>query len=386
MSLENIWVFLAVMIAASVAVRMVPLPSPAARFRLAASFVVIIIFLCWVPFVLDDFRTRQLATAGIWLVAAMGLNILTGYNGQISLGHGALVAFGAYVAAMLTDDVTQMNFVDATPWPFWLSIIAAGCITAGLGFFLGFPALRLSGPYLAIATLALAISFPPVMRKYSDFTGGSSGLRAPLLQPPDALDMLDRIDWIYFISLGTAIVMLLLAFAILRGPLGRAFIAVRDSEVAAEAMGVNVSRTKVTAFTISSFFAGVAGGMYTHVVGFISPDSITLFQSITLFAAVVIGGLASILGSVIGGVSFVFLPADAPDLVAQIPGIDEQIVDDAPGAIQGLVVILVMLLMPAGVAGAVHRVRRLTLDAFVAGVRAAPDRVRDRVSALIKIR
>ena len=131
----------------------------------------------------------------------MGLNILTGYNGQISLGHGALVALGAYVAAMLMDDTTQMSFVDSHPWPFWLAILMAGFATAFVGFFLGIPALRLSGPYLAIATLALAISFPPVMRKYDQFTGGSEGIRPPPLQAPGALDMLDRIDWLYFVAL-----------------------------------------------------------------------------------------------------------------------------------------------------------------------------------------
>lgn len=380
LSFENIWLYLAIMITASVAVRIVPgVPD---RARLPLSFAVMLVFLCWVPFVLDDFRTRQLATAGVWIVAAMGLNILTGYNGQISLGHGALVALGAYVSALLMDDTTQMNFIDSSPWPFWLAIIMSGIVTAIVGFFLGFPALRLSGPYLAIATLALAISFPPVMRKYDQFTGGSSGLRPEPLQPPGFLDMLDRIDWLYFIALGGCLVMLLLAWGILRGPLGRTFVAVRDSEVAAEAMGVNVSRTKVTAFTISSFFAGISGGMYLQVVGFISPDSIGILRSITLFAAVVIGGLASILGAVIGGAAVVFLPADVPDLVAQIPGVNPDTVDEAPGVVQGLALILVMLLMPAGLAGAVHRLQHLTWDSVVDGVRTLRSRAVDRISQL----
>ncbi len=377
MSLENIWLFLALMVTASLAVRVLPIVP--ARLRLPGSFVVLLVFLCWAPFILDDFRTRQLATAGVWIVAAMGLNILTGYNGQISLGHGALVALGAYVAAILMDDTTQMSFVDSHPWPFWLAILMAGFATAFVGVFLGIPALRLSGPYLAIATLALAISFPSVMRKYDQFTGGSEGIRPPPLQAPGALDMLDRIDWLYFVALGGALLMLLLAWAILRGPLGRAFIAVRDSEVAAEAMGVNVSRTKVTAFTISAFFAGVSGGMYTQVVGFISPDSITLFRSINLLAAVVVGGLASILGSVIGGTAFVFLPSDAPDLVAQIPGLDVGVVEQAPGAIQGLIVILVILLMPSGAAGAVQRLRQLRAETVIRDIRALPQQIIGRL-------
>ena len=368
MSLENIWFFLALMVGASFAVRALPvLP---ARLRLPASFAVLLLFLCWAPFVLDDFRTFQLARIGVWIVVAMGLNILTGYNGQISLGHGALVALGAYTAAMLMDETTQMSFVDATPWPFWLAIIMAGIVTAVVGLFLGIPALRLSGPYLAIATLALAISFPPVMRKYEQFTSGSAGIRPPPLQAPGFLDgVIERMDWLYFVSLGGTLLMLLLAWALLRGPLGRAFIAVRDSEVAAAAMGVNVARTKVTAFTISAFFAGVSGGLYTQVVGFISPDAITIFQSINLFAAVVIGGLASILGSVIGGAALIFLPSDAPDLVARLPGLDVDVVKRAPGAIQGLIVILTILMLPTGVAGAVQRLRHLRPAMVVATLR-----------------
>ena len=358
MAFENIWLFLGVMIAASGVVRLAPvLPE---RFRVPASIAVLLAFLCWAPFVLDDYRTPQLARIGVWVVAAMGLNILTGYNGQISLGHGALVALGAYTSALLMDSTEQMSFVDATPWPFWITIIAAGGVTAVVGLVLSIPALRLSGPYLAIATLALAISFPSIMKKYDGFTGGSAGIRLSPLQPPDFLDgVLDRVDWLYFLALVTSVLMLLLAWGILRGPLGRAFVAVRDSEVAAEAMGVSIAGTKVTAFTISAFYAGVAGGLYIQLFSLVSPDAINLFQSINLFAVIVIGGLASMLGSVIGAAALVFLPSDAPDLVGRIPGLDVDVVERAPGAIQGALVILVILLLPSGVAGFLHRLERL---------------------------
>ncbi len=384
MSLENIWLFLVIMIAAAAAVRVAPLLPE--RLRIPASMAVLLGFLCWAPFVLDDFRTFQLARIGVWVVVAMGLNILTGYNGQISLGHGALVGLGAYTSALLMDSTEQMSFVDATPWPFWLAIIAAGVVTAFFGLLLGIPALRLSGPYLAIATLALAISFPSVMRKYSDFTGGSQGIGRAQglspLQPPAFLDgLLDRIDWLYFLALLTAVLMLLLAWSMLRGPLGRAFVAVRDSEVAAEAMGINVARTKVTAFTISAFYAGVAGGLYTQVIGFVSPDAISIFQSINLLVAIVIGGLASIVGSVIGAAALIFLPSDAPDLVGQIPGLNVDIVKRAPGAIQGAIVILVVLLLPSGVAGSLQRLERLRPAAVLAGLRAAPGATLARADA-----
>ena len=379
MLLENIWLFFIVMIGVAAAARLAPFLGE--RLRIVAAIAVLLGFLCWAPFVLDDFRTLQLANIGIWIVVAMGLNILTGYNGQISLGHGALVGLGAYTSAILLDNSEQLAFVDGTPWPFWLTIVVAGIVTAVAGLLLGVPALRLSGPYLAIATLALAISFPTVMRKYDGLTGGSEGIRPSPLQPPGFLDgVLDRGEWLYFLSLITAILMLLLAWAILRGPLGRAFVAVRDSEVAAEAVGINIARTKVTAFTISAFYAGIAGGLYTQIVGFVSPDAISIFQSINVLAAVVIGGLASILGSVIGGAAVIFLPSDGPDLVGQIPGLNVDIVKRSPGAIQVAIVVLTIILLPTGVAGTLERLRHVRPEAVLASVRAAPGRALDRAA------
>lgn len=377
MPLDNLWVFLIVMIAVAGSARIAPVG--AERWRIWASIAVVLAFLCWAPFVLSPaFRTLQLTSILAWAVAAMGLNILTGYNGQISLGHGALVALGAYVSAILIDGTEQMSFVDANPWPFWTTIIAAGVVTAVVGFFLAIPALRLSGPYLAIATLALAISFPSVMRKYDGFTGGSQGIQVRQPQPPAFLDVLDRDQWLFFLALFTAVAMLLIAWTLLHGPLGRAFVAVRDSEVAAEAMGINIARTKITAFTISAFFAGVSGGVYMQVFGFISPDAISPLLSITLFASVVIGGLASIMGSVIGAAALIFLPNEAPNLVGQLPGLNVEIVDRAPGAIQGAIVILVVLLLPTGAAGFLHRLQRLTVEEVVSGLRAIPVDVRGR--------
>lgn len=377
MSLENVWLFLGITVAAALAVRAAPVGRE--RWRVWASILVVLAFLCWAPFVLSDYRAPQLTRIGVWVIAAVGLNILTGYNGQISLGHGALVALGAYTGALLMDETEQMSFVDASPWPFWLAVIMAGIVTAVVGFFLGFPALRLSGPYLAIATLALAISFPAVMKKYSGFTGGSTGIRISPLQTPGFLEgALDRIEWLYFLTLVSAILMLLLAWLIVRGPLGRAFVAVRDSEVAAEAMGINIARTKVTAFTISAFYAGIAGGLYLLTVSSVSPESIQVFQSINLLASIVVGGLASLLGSVIGAAALVYLPSDAPRIVGQLPGLSVDLVEKAPGAIQGAVVIAVVLLFPSGIAGFVHRLTRLTRRDVAAGLRALPGALRRR--------
>jgi branched-chain amino acid transport system permease protein len=357
----DVWTLLPIMGATAGTVRLAPFIP--ARARVPASIAVIIAFLCWAPFVLQAFQAKQLFTVMVWFIAIMGLNILTGFNGQVSLGHGALVAFGAYVCGVLVDGTEQMSFVDSAAWPFWLAIMAAGVMTAVLGMLLGIPALRLSGPYLAIATFALAVSFPLVMRKYDQFTGGNDGIQVRPPPPPEFFgDTLDFNQWLYFLSLFVALLMVLLAWALLRGPLGRTFTAVRDSEVAAAAMGVNVARTKIAAFTISAFFAGISGGLYMTVFGLISPDAITPLQSINLLAVTVIGGLGSLLGALIGAASLIFIPIDAPGLIdripglGQIPGLDIQdFLGRAPGVIQGALVILVMILLPSGAAGFLHR-------------------------------
>ena len=378
------FLFLALTAVAAAAVRLAPfLPQ---RLRVPASLAVLLVLLVLAPFTLDGFRTFQLTRIAVWAIVVMGLNILTGYNGQISLGHGALVAVGAYTAAILMDSTEQISFIDGSGWPdwaFWAPIIVAGGLTAILGLLLGIPALRLSGPYLAIATLTLVISLPSILRKYDGFTGGGAGIRLGRTQPPDFLDgVLDLDQWLYFLALFTAVVMLLLAWGILRGPLGRAFVAVRDSEVAAAAMGINVARTKVTAFTISAFYAGVAGGLFAQIMGTVTPESPGgIVTSINFLVAIVIGGLASIIGSVIGAAAIIFLPNDGPELVGQIPGLQTDIVERAPGAIQGLTVILVMLLMPFGVAGFAQRLTRLRPAAVMEGLRAVPAGLRSRAGA-----
>ena len=368
------------MVAAGLCVRFAPfIPR---RYRVPASLAVVLAFFIWAPFALDSFRTFQLSRVAIWVIVAMGLNILTGYNGQISLGHGALVALGAYTSAILMDNQNQLGFVDASPWPFWTTIIVAGGLTAIVGFLLGIPALRLSGPYLAIATLALVISFPAVIRKYDGLTGGSQGISVSQPPPPPFLDFLDRTEWLYFLALFSAVMMLIIAWSIVNGPLGRAFVAVRDSEVAASAMGINVARTKVAAFTISAFFAGIAGGLYTQLFGVVAPESIDIIVSIQFLTGIVIGGLASILGSVIGAAALIFLPSDAPEFVGRLPLVSSSVVERAPGAIQGLIVILVVLLMPYGIAGSFHRLTRLRPRHLIAGIRGIPAGLRARADGV----
>lgn len=279
----------------------------------------------------------------IWAIAALGLNILTGYNGQISLGHGAFVLVGAYTSAL---------FMDRLDWPFWSTIILAGIFAGAAGFLVGIPALRLTGPYLAIATLSLAIVTPQVIMKYRDFTGGHQGVSPGKPPPPPLLDdVVNRDQWLYLLALFSAIVMTVLAWNLVRSRFGRAFVAIRDSEAAAAAMGVGVARYKVTAFAISAFYAGIAGGIYTQLVGFVHPESIPILDSINFFALIVVGGLASILGSVLGAMFFVLSPEVSRFLHDTFGwGFAEK----GSLAISGSLLIMTMIFAPRGIAGAIR--------------------------------
>jgi len=284
----------------------------------------------------------------IWAIAALGLNILTGYNGQISLGHGAFVLVGAYTSAL---------FMDRLDWPFWSTIILAGIFAGAAGFLVGIPALRLTGPYLAIATLSLAIVTPQVIIKYRDFTGGPSGVQPGKPPPPPLLDeVLNRDQWLYLLALFTAVLMTLLAWNLVRSRFGRAFVAIRDSEPAAAAMGVGVARYKVMAFAISAFYAGIAGGLYTQLVGSVFADSISILDSINFFALIVVGGLASILGSVLGAIFFVVSPEVSlflRDTFGWGFAVEGRL------AISGTLLILTMIFAPRGIAGSIQQAGRL---------------------------
>ncbi len=370
----EIWPFLALL--AGLAAIAYLLPIVPMRWRRALAIVVVLALLCWAPFVLDNFRTFQMSRVAIMAVAVLGLNLLTGYNGQVSLGHGAFMILGMYTMAILMDSKEQLNFIDARPWPFWAALIVATGISALAGLGIGIPSLRLSGPYLAIATLAVMISITPVLKKFGGLTGGVQGLRFPTPPPPEFLKgLIDRPDWLYFLSLITAVILIFLAWNLLRSPLGRALIAVRDSEIAAAAMGIPVARSKVIAFTLSAAYAGAAGGVLALLLGSVTPESITIADSINLLVGVVIGGLASILGSVLGALAVVFIPSDAAKIVASLPGLGGGIVERAPGAIQGALVIIVMILMPLGVAGVLHRMAGLDVRRLPEVVARLPSRM-----------
>ncbi len=336
-------------------------PPPTSKIVIFALLAFFLIW--WVPFshVLPEgfplrfgtYRTFQGSMIAMWVIVALGLNILTGYNGQISLGHSAFVAVGGYTAAILMVDYG---------WPFWTTIIMGGIIAGSLGFLIGIPALRLTGPYLAIATLGLALATPQILKKYDGLTHGTQGInvRPEVPPPPEFIAdwfgiKLSNDEWIYFLALFIAFMMMILAINIVRSRVGRAFVAIRDSEIAAQAMGISVPRYKTIACAISAFYGGIAGGTYAQVVGYVSPESFNFLLSINFLTTIVIGGLASILGSILGATGLILVP-ELSDLVSFIPG--ASLPAELSWAFYGGALILVMIFAPYGLAGLVHRLTR----------------------------
>jgi branched-chain amino acid transport system permease protein len=282
------------------------------------------------PFAVSGFRLFQFTQVYIYAIALLGLNILTGYNGQISLGHSAFYAIGAYTTAIMID---RWNI--AYGW----TIPAAGILCLVIGFLFGRPALRLEGLYLALATFALALAAPQILKYFEHWTGGSQGIvlskpKAPLRLP------LSEDQWLYFLTLGVLIVLFVLAANLLRSRTGRAIVAIRDNHIAAEAMGINSALYKSVVFGVSAAYTGVAGALSGITIAFVAPDSFSVFLSITLLTGVVIGGLATISGAIFGALFVQFVPNWAQDISKA-----------APGAIFGIFLIAFMYVMPHGIAG-----------------------------------
>jgi branched-chain amino acid transport system permease protein len=287
------------------------------------------------PFLLPSYRVFQLTLAIAYAIALLGLNILTGYNGQISLGHGAFYAIGAYVAAIL---------MDRFGLPYWLTIPVAGVACLGVGFLFGLPALRLEPLYLALATFALGVSLPQILKyKHLEaWTGGVQGIVIAKPNPPPGLP-LSQDQWLYFFALAVALVLFWAARNLLRGRVGRAIVAIRDHPIAAEAMGVNAALYKSLTFGVSAMYTGIAGALGAIAVQFVAPDSFNVFLSITFLVGIVIGGLASISGAIYGALFIQF-----------VPNIADQISKSAPWAIYGVFLIGCVYLMPLGIAGFVR--------------------------------
>jgi branched-chain amino acid transport system permease protein len=318
-----------------------PTLSEAAQLRMRRNWIALAVLLalaCVLPFLVGNYRVFQLTLVLAYSIALLGLNMLTGYNGQISLGHGAFYAIGAYTAAIL---------MDKGGMPYWATIPIAGVVCLVAGFLFGLPALRLEGLYLALATFALGVAMPQILKHQSleHWTGGVQGIVIIKPDPPAWLNV-SQDQWLYFFTLAWVVLLFVLAWNLLRGRVGRAMVAIRDQPVAAQAMGVNTALYKSLTFGVSALYTGVAGALGAIAVQFVAPDSFTIFLSITLVVGVVIGGLASISGAIYGALFIQF-----------VPNLADQISKAAPWAIYGVFLLAFIYVMPTGVAGFIRMVR-----------------------------
>ncbi|MCY7302575.1 MAG: branched-chain amino acid ABC transporter permease [Thermoleophilia bacterium] len=321
-----------------------------ATIRTLAAFATLAVVVAALPAFVNDFRAQQFAYVGVYLVALTGLNILTGYTGQISLGHGAFMAIGGYTTSILMID---HGVKDVATIPF--ALVVAG--VAGVLF--GLPAARLSGLYLALATFGIALATPALIKKFEGFTGGGAGVN--LFGTPELTASLTPVrflglelnfnNWLYYLCWTVALVGYVVAWLILRGRTGRAFRAVRDSETAAVSSGISLTRTKVLAFGISAAYAGAAGSLFAITTTFVNPDTFPVTLSIFLLVGVVVSGLGSLKGLVAGAIFIQFMPLWSQH-VSKSPG--------APAVVYGTVLILLILVLPGGASGLIARLQHLT--------------------------
>jgi branched-chain amino acid transport system permease protein len=289
-----------------------------------------------------DYHLFQLTMVVVYAIAILGLSLLTGFNGQISLGHGAFYAIGAYTTAIM---MSSWNV------PYWATLPVSAVVCACVGFLLGLPALRLGGLYLALTTFALAVAIPQVLKYklFEDWTGGVQGLVIDKPEAPFGLP-LSPDQWLYLFTGAVAVVLYIAGWNVVRGRVGRAMMAIRDHAMAAEAMGINLPIVKTSAFAMSALYTGLAGSLGAIAVQFVAPDSFGVFVSIFLFVGLIVGGVSSIGGTLIGAAFIEF-----------VPNLADKVSKAAPGAVYGVILIAVMFLMPAGAGGFLHALwRRVT--------------------------
>jgi branched-chain amino acid transport system permease protein len=295
----------------------------------------------------SPYANLQIATMSYYFVAVAGLTVLTGQNGQISLGHGALMAVGAY---------TTVKLGAAVSWPLTALLVAAAVITAVAGLLAGAAAARLRGPYLAGATLALAVGLPALASRFSGFLGGSNGLTVAPPTPPLSLGETFPLErWQAWIGCLAALVAYVLLANLVRSGYGRAFRAVRDDEIAAQLAGYHVARTQIIAFVVSAAAAGLAGGLLVVVSSLAAPGAFPLALSVALLTGVILGGLGSLAGAVWGAAALVLLPNWSDDLSKGL-SLSDNVQANLALALYGVVLIVVMLAAPHGVQGALRRI------------------------------
>lgn len=298
----------------------------------------LLVALLIIPYLLGEFYIGELGGVFIFAIAGVGLMLLVGYTGLISLGHAAFLGIGAY-----TNSVLLSRGV-----PFIVTLPAAGLVTAFFGAAIGLPTLRMSGLYLAIATLAFGSIVGTVLQKWDAVTGGFDGLPVPT---PSLFGIpIDSAISVYYVSLAVLVFVLWLAANLLRTPIGRAMVAIRDSEISAQSMGIHLARYKTFAFAISAFMTGLAGALFAHYVRFLAPDSFDILLSVQFVTIVFVGGLGSLHGAIFGALFVRLLPQfiaivrdDLPFGIGRLPGLEPSLF--------GLVLVLVILFFPSGIYG-----------------------------------
>jgi branched-chain amino acid transport system permease protein len=299
----------------------------------------------------SNYSFLQLNLMMMFAIAVLGLNLLTGFNGQISLGHGAFMAVGAYVTAVL-----MARF----GWPYWATLPAAALFCFAVGYLFGFPALRLEGTYLALATFALAIAVPQILKfkHIEDLTGGVQGINLRRVRAPFDLPFTSD-QWIFWLVLAVAVLMFWIARNLLASRTGRALMAIRDQPMAASTIGINLAHYKAVTFGVSALYTGVAGAIYALITEGVAPDSFRLELSITLLVGMVVGGIASLTGAVLGGVFVQVIEKYADALARDIAAAVHLPIEVEPWTIYGIVLIALVYLMPTGIAGGLVWLRAL---------------------------
>ena len=302
------------------------------------------------PDVVSNYRLFLVSTMIIAAIAVLGLNLLTGFNGQFSLGHGAFYAVGAYTAAILMD---KLNV------PYWATIPAAAIVCFIVGYLFGLPALKLEGHYLALATFALALAVPQIL-KYKWLEGLTGGVQGIVLMKPEVPFglPLSEDQWLYYFCLIVMVLLFWAAANMLNSRSGRAMMAIRDQYMAADTMGIDTSLYKTVTFGISAAYTGIAGALSASAIAFVAPDSFGIFLSIKFLIGLVVGGIGSLLGSVLGGIFYVLVDNSAQSLTQFIRNDLGLPFDLSAYTVFGVLLIAIIYLMPMGIAGGLYMAYR----------------------------
>jgi len=295
-------------------------------------WIIAVIILLLAPLFMGKYTIFLFSLLAIYALVSVGLNLLMGYTGQIAAGHAGFLALGSYFTAIIGENLQWL------PCP--LILFLAGIFTGAIGFLLGIPILRLKGFYIAMATLAFGVVVSEVILQWSSLTGGDNGFSVPTARI--AGFALDSDFKLYYLIIPVTLAMTILARNLVNGYIGRAFIALRESEIAAQTIGIDLARYKTIAFAISAFYTGVAGGLFAYLITFLSPDAFTIELSVDFIAMIVIGGMGSILGSIIGAVILTGMQQVLASLL------DLQIL------IFGISLIVFMIFMPKGISGMLY--------------------------------